>query len=382
MSDETMSGVTGAKLLVYLEDQYGPAEATATPTDGAVTIDLVIDIGNSEVYAMATSGGKALRPLRMASLKSLRGANAAKLLAERGRPGDWKALAGDEHVVTVDGIDRYVGRLAAETATHAAHARGSEERYSDGWNLDYLYAAIGALTSGAAVVRASVVTGLPFDLWAAHQADVAKTIKGKHSFSYNGQPKTLTVTSVAVEREGVSAWHALPAEWRTGGPMLIIDWGGHTANIVVMAADGAIVDGMTQPVGCETILDDISQALPRPLTTAERAGLLVALRDGAAAFTIPHNGRAIDVLPAAAKHFDDAALTFSQKLKAAIPQAMRSQLSTIALVGGTAYAIGARLARHIPPLKLLAKDHEFANLLGNASKHGLLGGAKTTKKGK
>lgn len=382
MNDELTGAGTAPKLLVYLEDQYGPAVESATPaSNGTVTMDLVIDIGNSETYALAVVGGKALRPIRMPSLKSLRGANAARLLAERGRPGDWRALGMDEHVVTVDGIDRYVGRLAAETAAHATHARGSEERYSDGWNLDYLYAAVGVLTPGVEVVRATVVTGLPFDLWAAHQAQVTKALRRTHRFTYNGQAKQLTVTQATVEREGVAAWHVLPADWRAG-LTLLLDWGGHTCNIVLVAADGAIVDGMTQPVGMETILDDISLAAPRPLTTAERAGLLIALRDVQAAFRIPHQGGQVDVLPLAERYMNDAAQTFAQKLKASIPQSQRAQLGAVVLVGGTAYALGARLLKHIPVLKQLAKDHEFANLLGSAMKHGLIGERKVAKKGR
>jgi hypothetical protein len=147
---------------------------------------------------------------------------------------------------------------------------------------------------------------------------------------------------------------------------------------------GQIVNGMTQPVGCETILDDISATLPRPMSTPERAGLLAAIRDRAPSYTIPVAGKVYDVMPTAARFFAGAADVFAQKLKASIPQAQRAMISAAVLVGGTAYAVGEALAQRIPILRMLPRDHEFANLIGNARKHGLIGEAPTakTKKGR
>lgn len=369
------------RLLTHLEDAYGvdvAAETGEVVAGSRVTIDMVIDIGNSETYALAVRDGQLLKPIRMPSVKSMRGATAAQLLAERGRAGDWAALGVDEHVVTgPDGIDRFVGGLAISSSAYPTTARGSEERYADGWNLDFLYAAVGALTRGAEHITARVVTALPYGLWAAHQSDVSATLlngRKPHSFSYNGQPKRLTIREASVEREGHVAWWALPVEWRQS-LTLILDWGGHTCNIVLVDAAGDVVPGrgMTQPVGCETILDDLSAELPRPLTIGERAALLSALRDELAAFTIPVGGASLDIMPRAKARFRDAAKTFAQKLTATISQQDRAMISSVVLVGGTAYTTATPLRERIAVLKTLPKDHEFANLLGAAIRHGLIG---------
>lgn len=373
---ETTENRTGVahRLLTYLEDT---GEAPVSTTDGArVTIDLAIDIGNSETYALAVCDGKPLKPIRIPSIKSVRGASARQLLSDRQRLGDWAALAADEHVVTVDGIDRFVGGLAITSSAYPTSARGSEERYGDGWNLDFLYAAVGVLTRGAAHVTARVITALPYGLWPAHQSGVTAALRRTHRYSYNGEAKTLAVTSVTVEREGHTAWWALPPAWREA-PVLILDWGGHTCNIVLVDPQGNVVPGraMTQPVGCETILDDISTDLPRPLSIGERAALLEILRDGGERYLIPVDGQRLDVLPVARRRFADAARTFAQKLMATISPQDRAQIGTIALVGGTTYFAAAGLRERVP-VQTLPKDHEFANLLGTAIRHGLIGPAK------
>jgi hypothetical protein len=236
-----MTDKSGAhRLLTYLEDEYGVASDEMPEATGTTKLDLVIDIGNSETYALGVVGGFMGKPLRLPSIKSVRGANAAALLSSRGRAGDWRALAADEHVVTAKGVDRFVGQLAVRSATFPTSARGSEERYSDGWNLDFLYAAVGKLTGNSDRVQARIITGLPFDLWGGFQGVVKSALKGSHEFQYNGVAKRLTVTSVEVEREGHSAWWALPAAWKTG-LVLVLDWGGHTCNILLIAPDGTVV---------------------------------------------------------------------------------------------------------------------------------------------
>lgn len=380
MSETTERAGVAHRLLTHLEDVYGADAAVevSSASGPRVGLDLVIDIGNSETYALAVRDGQLLKPIRMPSVKSVRGANAAQLLAERGRAGEWAALGADEHVVTTaGGIDRFVGGLAITSSVYPTTARGSEERYADGWNLDFLFAAVGALTKGAEHITARVVTALPYGLWAAHQADVsAALLNGRkpHSFIYNGQAKRLAIREATVEREGHVAWWALPVEWRQG-LTLVLDWGGHTCNIVLVDAAGEVVPGraMTQPVGCETILDDLSAELPRPLTISERAALLAAIRDRLPVFTIGVNGQALDIMPRALARFGDAARTFAQKLTATISQQDRAMIGAVALVGGTAYTAAAPLRERIPVLKTLAKDHEFANLLGAAIRHGLIG---------
>lgn len=375
------------RLLTHLEDTYrGAEDDTAVVGSSRTSLELVIDIGNSETYALAVRDGHLMKPIRLPSVKSLRGANLAALLADRGRPGDAGALGPDEHVITADGIDRFVGGLAISSAAYPTTARGSEARYADGWNLDFLYAAVGALTRGAEHITARVVTGLPYGLWAAHQAEVTMALlngKRPHLFSYNGQPKRLVIRDATVEREGHIAWWALPAEWRQG-TTLIIDWGGHTANIVLVDSKGDVVPGraMTQPVGCETILDDLSAELPRTLTMTERTALLAALRDELTSFVIGVAGQPIDIMPRARARFVDAARTFAQKLTATIPQQDRATFGAVALVGGTAYTTATPLRERIPILRTVAKDHEFVNLLGMAIRHGLVGAQPAKAKGK
>jgi hypothetical protein len=385
MSETTERTGVAHRLLTHLEDAYGVSVDDATEVQGGRTsLELVIDIGNSETYALAVRDGQLLKPIRLPSVKSMRGANMAALLAERGRPGDVSALSADEHIITTDGIDRFVGGLAITSSAYPTTARGSEARYADGWNLDFLYAAVGALSRGAEHITARVVTALPYGLWAPHQAEVqAALINGKksHRFSYNGQPKQLIVREATVEREGHIAWWALPADWRQG-TTLVLDWGGHTCNIVLVDNSGAVVPGraMTQPVGCETILDDLSTELPRPLTLTERTGLLAALRDGQGAFVIGVGGQGLDIMARARARFADAARTFAQKLTATIPQQDRAMIGSVALVGGTAYTTANALRERLPVLKTLTKDHEFANLLGAAIRHGLIGAAKSKGK--
>jgi hypothetical protein len=349
-----------AELLVNLHENGVPVEVLAD----AVTAKVVIDIGNSETYALMEIG-ETTRLIRFPSIKSVRGANAQMVMENRGSPGKWNVFGNDEHVVTVDGLDTFVGNLALRASRYPENVSGSETRYFDGWNLDFLFAAVGALTPGAERINAQVITFIPFSLWGnAYQKAIA-SLKKSHTFNYNGKTKKLSVTSVTVEREGHAAWYSLD---RVEGDTLILDWGGGTCNIVLVNQHGDVVNGATVPVGVETIMEDVSIQLPRALNFNERTQLLAHLKDGKD-FNLTINGKSESVSKLASKIFQRAALNFRQKLYAMIPVDVRARLARITMVGGAPYFIKKEdidIASLVIP-----SNPELRNLYGAAMKNGI-----------
>lgn len=312
----------------------------------------------------------------MPSVKSLRGASSYHLFARREMASaSWAALRADEHIISRNGIERFVGRLAVEEAAQSSDARNSASRYTDGWINDFLYAAVARALPAATTITARVALGVPAELWAEVQAPVTAALKGVHRYTYNGREVTLRIIDVQVQREGQAAWKMLP-EGKREGRVLLFDIGDGTANILQMI-DGEVRRSITMPLGVGTVLDDVDNALIgrgwRKMTQAERIDLMNALRDGEEyCYTVGNVRRRIDDLAAA--HFTDAAESFVQVLRSRLPLDNADHLW---LIGGGVYFMGDAMRRLIPALKIPAVGPELLNVQGYAAALGV-----APKKGK
>ncbi len=346
-------------------------ETTDAPS---ATVDVVADVGNGRTAILVIADGMT-REVIMPSSRSLRGASSYQLFARRELPaGSWSSLKADEHIITRNGIEHFVGRLAVEEASAASDARNSATRYTDGWTLDFLFAGIARALPRATTITARIITGVPAELWAEVQADVAKTIKGKHSYSYNGRDVTLRVTDVQVLREGQAAWKVLP-EGQREGKTFLFDIGDGTANILQIV-DGDVRKSVTLPLGVGTILDDLDNTLLgkgwRKLTGAERIDLMNAMRDGNNySYTVDNHARRVDELARA--QFTDAAETFVQVIRSKLPL---DQADHLWLIGGGVYFLGDTLQTLLPALKVARTSPEMLNVQGYAASIGI------AKKGK
>jgi hypothetical protein len=347
-------------------------------TKETARFSLVVDPGNQTTAWLAADDAGVVTAGAFPSALSLRGANVQRLLRERGE----SQLRADEHVITRTGeggahLDTYVGALAY-SADVWANTRGSADRYSDvAWNL-YLFQVAAALAApNAKRISANIVTMLPPGLWASQQAAVRAMLVGEHRYNYNGREIVLTVRDVAVEREGHAAWWALPADERSEGLSLVFDWGGGTVNALLVEADGTserkpvTFDGL----GLETVLDDVSADLARPLSIRERESLKDALRDGTP-FSIYADGGAVDVAVIARARLVQAAQQIGAIIKPKFSAAALGALRRIYLIGGTAYvaadAMRAVFSRVQVPTTV---KPELLNVVGAATKSGLISAA-------
>lgn len=332
-------------------------------------VSVAIDPGNGRVAAIVVGDNGQAKTITFPSAKSLRGASSYQLFARRGlRAGSFGQLRADEHIISWDGIERFVGRLAVEEAAQQSDARNSATRYYDGWINDYVLVAIARATN-APSVSARVALGVPAELWADVQADVIKALKGTHRFEYNGTARTVRINEVIVDREGQAAWRVLPENQRNGR-VFIIDIGDGTANIIQLL-DGEIKRSTTLQLGVATILDDLDNALIgrglRKMTQGERIGLMDALRDQQPySYTVNNRPVAIDQL--AKSYFNDATTTFVQLLQSRLPL---GQADHIWFIGGAVYFMGDRMQQLIPVLKMPTSSPELMNALGYAQALGI-----------
>lgn len=304
----------------------------------SVVVDAVADVGNARTFALVApiDGAKPIE-VTMPSVRSLRGAFSYRLFAERGKPaGSWHALADDEHVLELGGVERFLGQLAAEHAPAASTGRGSDERYSDGTVLDFVLVALARALPRARKISARLATVVPISLWETIALSVEQSLKGRHSFRYNGRDVEVHISEVVVMREGEAAYLALSK--RHGGRELLLDGGGRTHNAALFA-EGVYRTGVTIEIGLDTTLDDVDSALIgkglRALTLAERLELLDAMNaKDPREYSIVVHGQRHRVDDVARKYFDTTARALVQELHSRIKV---DRAEHITYFGGAAY---------------------------------------------
>lgn len=252
-------------------------------TDTVADITLVGDIGNATALMIAQSGDKVAKPvmIQMPTARSLDIVHAADIFERRGHTGNaWGCLEQGEHVLTIGGMDRFVGDLAIDYARAQSGGRGSDHRYSDGTIGEFLLAGIALAAPHARQTRTRLAAMLPIRLWSSYADRVRDSLRGRTDFAYNGRAITNTTTTVDVWREGEIGFYGLAKPPQ--GRAVCIDIGGQTVNVALFG-NGTYVDGDTlDHLGVEEVFDSLDRGIERShhrkLRPIERTELKASLR--------------------------------------------------------------------------------------------------------
>lgn len=290
--------------------------AEQDPPPSTVELTVAADVGNARTDILVQIGDKSPMLFEMPTVRSLDVVFGRDILDRRGlRSDEWGKLSDDEHVLTFDGIDRFVGQLAVDHARAGSSGRGSDQRYSDGTTAEFVLAGIArALPKGGTFV-ARATTMLPIKLWASHAERVERSLRKAHSYGYNGRAISGRIEFVKVVREGEAAYHAL--ERKPMGRSIVVDIGGRTVNVALFR-DGQYVDGDTiDNMGIEAALDSLDRQLEldslRRLTLGERLELQEAMRQGVS-YSISHRQTVHRIDGKARRIFNATAGTLAQEL--------------------------------------------------------------------
>lgn len=340
-----------------------PAFVVAPDAIEEITIvDVAADIGNARAVVLV-SNGSITTEVSMPAVRSLHAAFSSDVFERRGLPlGSWNKLTGRDHIIQADAGERFLGTLALDFGTAISSGRGSDLRYSDGTTRDFILAGIAAACPTATKIVARVVTMLPISLWSEYAPAVEKSLKGSHTYTYNGRQVTTRIEYVRVEREGAVAFAGMPP---TTGRAIGIDIGGRTVNVALFL-NGAFYKGATiDQMGVEVALDAVDKELrgrsARALSMAERIDLQAAMREGRP-YSIVTGGKQIRVDEIARLKFDEAAHALAQELHTKVAMDLAESVTCF---GGGAYPqfFGAVLQQAIKAL-LLAERPETRNVYG------------------
>lgn len=340
--------------------QETKVEYIVSTEQAVITADVAADIGNARAVVL-TRVGKDTVPtaILMPAVRSLIGAFSWEVFASRSLPaGSWGKLRSDDHVIEREGNERFLGKLAVDRSAAASSGRGSDARYYDGTTLDFILAGVAAALPGATKINVRLTTLLPISLWHL-SSKVQDSLRGSHTFKYNGRDVKVNVLSVTVRREAEAAYAGLEGD--TGGRVLIVDIGGRTVNLALFNA-GEYRSGATLELGVEAALDNLDKALigrgGRVLSLAERDELLTTMVAG-----LPYGyileGKRDQVEQEARRQFDATAAALVQEMRAKAPV---DSAQRIILIGGGAYPafFGAAIKRALP-LAQIGTMPELAN---------------------
>lgn len=334
-------------------------------TGGAVRVVAGIDIGKAlTCIAYDTGDGVKVLPA-FPTLKTARG------VYEVVHSGP------DAYVLTMGDIPRAVGRLAAMLNT--PNIAGSDERYYNGWSLDFALTALCAALPSAAHIDATIATGVPAEMYTSETARaVADSLKGRHAFKFNGADRVVTIAVASIEREGFAAFGAIdPAPV---GRVLIVDGGGGTFNLIDVD-EGAMRNVKTlNGYGVEYVLDDLSKEararFGRTLDAEERNALLAALVAGDE-YSITINNKPQSVSKRARAMFDAAARDVATLITSNVKV---GKYDEIYLIGGAMLdgLMGAEMRRLMPNAKAISNRPWEDNAVGLAK----IAGASGKRKGR
>jgi len=360
---------SGYHLLRYLELLGIDEETTVDHEQGQqasepVVYEVAADVGNARTVVLVRQPSGDVVEVKMPSAKSVRGASSYRLFAHRDlAPDSWSALARHEHIITRDGMEAFIGALAVESAGLAETARGSDQRYHDGWIADFIMAGVAAALPRVSEITIRLATTVPAELWSTIYQKVATSLQDTYRYEYNGRQVVLRIIEVQVYREGQVAYKALP-EGKREGRTLIIDGGGRTFNIVPLlngSANGIMAK--TLELGVEGVLDDLDEDLIREghrgLTLYERIGLQEAMREKRP-FSIVVNNAEVRIDERAARRFARATRELVQLLRAKIKLDMANN---VWLIGGWVYFMGESMVQLVPVARA-ADEPETRNAYG------------------
>lgn len=201
---------------------------------------------------------------------------------------DYQALHSGEYVLSYDGTERFVGKLALSEGQGASTGRGDIHRYWSRRSLETLLVAAGDLIPDPEF-ELVVVTGLPVKTFNEEtKRKVKAALNGPHRFWLNGRERyaVVKVAKVLMEGAGASLVRGMSDSSDISG---FIDIGGYSTDLYVMQGLEVVAkrcDGLD--VGVEKVAEKVSSWFEAKygfgLDMAERERILHAYVHGNRAY--------------------------------------------------------------------------------------------------
>src|SRR5436305_6007792 len=101
-----------------------------------------------------------------------------------------KVLRPDEHVISYNGVDYFLGNLAEREGKNADNAEGAVERYFNDHALVRLLGLSAMLIKMQRSYELRIVTALPYSLYVNkdYRRRMKQFLEGQYTFTYNGEP--------------------------------------------------------------------------------------------------------------------------------------------------------------------------------------------------
>jgi hypothetical protein len=290
-----------------------------------------------------------------------------------------KALRKEEHVLSYNESEWFVGSLALKQGRHASTAHGDISRYASPRSLHLLLASSALLVpQHIKEYQLNVTTGLPVETFgnAELRRSVKQTLEGEHHFVFNGVPRLAVVRVLKIIMEGAGALIAHGADGKiTQG---CIDVGGRTTDLFAAEGQWPILPLCKgKAIGIEAAADVVNARFQsryhRPLKASELRDLLHAHVQRRAYPIITANG--IQVSEDELRQWIENALNtighdiasfVGSAWNSAESGAVGSDIGHVLLVGGGAYYVAEQLRARIPHL-VVPQCPELANAVGYAA---------------
>jgi len=267
---------------------------------------------------------------------------------QRMRRGGHRALPGadaaQDSVLTVGGVEQFVGQLALDQSPDASSARGDVHRYWSEHTRKLLLTLAGL--AWEKIPPLYLTTGLPVAVWSAQRDEqVRRAFVGEHRFLLNGAERVLEVRGVFTMMEGAGALARLGTD--DAIPQAVADGGGESFDLfyaigqepVIARCDGKHGIGVER-IG-ELVAAEVARKYDRALTPPEIRALLWAYARTEQSPVIYANRRPIGLngeLRAADDAVGSAVATFiSQTWASGATGAVAAEVAQLFLIGGIAY---------------------------------------------
>lgn len=278
----------------------------------------------------------------------------------------------EAYVISLNGTEHFVGKLALEQGANPSDARGEVTRYWSSRSLEMLL-----VSAGSKIPEndfdLTVVTGLPiFSFNSTTRDNIKRFLTGTHSFTLNGRERTAYIGTVNVLMEGAGASLLNKSGDKLYG---VIDIGGYSTDFYGSKGLKPVeVYCKGIEVGVEDALDIVSGKFEDrygyPLSQMRRG----QIKDW---YLYPDRREPITAGGVTISHqeitrwMQEAFDSVMQRIFEQVPRAWRSghggligaDFETVTVVGGGAYYFIRSIQQRIPQSRSL-RDPEHANARG------------------
>ncbi len=314
--------------------------------------------------------------------------DAARLLDSRSRIAGQtlsQVLQPEEYVLNLNGQDYYVGSLAIRDGDNETNALGDKFRYG-GQHSQLLLLALAAALIPEQDIELRLVTALPVSLYdKENRLRVKQGLQGNYRFTFNGQPREITVKVGAVVMEGQGVLvHCSSEEY---DEQAVIDIGERTTDLVAIDASGNPLRKFCagRPLGVGQVVDELQETIRgnygRLISPALAHKLLRAYAQSETLPPVRVNGVNIpedyvsSIIYQAIERVGRSILTFISSSWNVEGATIGSNFDAIYIAGGGAYYFADIIRGHIPAAERVGQP-EHANVQGY---HDLALGLETVK---